>query len=738
MDSSGPFAIVSQKTVRDPVCGMDVNPAQSAGSDQHDGETFHFCSTHCLDKFRADPARYLGPETSSEAMPAGRYTCPMHPEVIQDGFGVCPLCGMALEPMEVSLDDAGNPEFDDMKRRFVISLVFSLPVFVLGMMHRLPWVQFALSVPAVVWCGWPLFERGWQSLWTRNLNMFTLIAMGVAAAFVYSAAVLLAPGMIPHEMHGGVYFEAAAVIVSLVLLGQVLELGARARTSSAIRALLELAPKTARLVDSGGDRDIPVEKIARGDWLRVRPGERVPVDGTIEDGHSSIDESMVTGEPLPVEKGAGAAVTGGTLNGNGAFVMRAERVGRETLLAQIVKMVNEAQRSRAPIQRLADQAAAYFVPAVVAAAALAFVAWFLWGPQPRLVYAIVNAVAVLVIACPCALGLATPMSIMVGTGRGAQSGVLVRSAEALEALAKVDTLVFDKTGTLTAGKPVITRFEPEDAGLIRAAASLEQASEHPLASAVLAFARERGVAPVPVSRFAYLPGKGVAGMVEDRAAALGNERLMEELGVQAEPGTWLALDGKIAARIDFEDPLKPEAAQTVRALRDEGLHLVMLTGDKRSSAEAVAKAAGIDDVRAEVLPQDKDAIVAGLVELGRIVAMAGDGVNDAPALARAHAGIAMGTGTDVAIESAGITLVKGDLGALLRARRLSQAVMRNIRQNLFFAFFYNMLGVPVAAGLLYPFFGLLLSPMLAAAAMTFSSVSVIGNALRLRGLKLSE
>jgi Cu+-exporting ATPase len=715
---------------------MNVDPAQAAGSFDFEGITYHFCSTHCLHKFRADPGKYLATDTASEAMPAGKYTCPMHPEVIQDGFGACPICGMALEPMEVSLEEAGNPELDDMSRRFWISLIFSIPVFVLGMLHRLPWVQLGLSIPVVSWCAWPLFERGWQSLRTRNLNMFTLIALGVASAFLYSLAVQLFPTWIPHEMHGGVYFEAAAMIVSLVLLGQVLELRARARTSAAVRALLELAPKTARLVEDSGDRDIPVDEIRKGQLLRVRPGERIPVDGVIQQGFSSVDESMVTGEPIPVEKAPLARVTGGTLNGNGSFVMRAERVGKETLLAQIVKMVNQAQRSRAPIQRLADVVASWFVPAVILVALLTFAAWWLWGPEPRLVYAVVNAVAVLIIACPCALGLATPMSIMVGTGRGAQSGVLVRNAEALETLAKVDTLVFDKTGTLTQGKPVITRFDPGSAELIHIAASLEQSSEHPLAGAILAYARSLGIAPSPVSRFAYLPGKGVAGMVDGRASALGNERLMEALNVRTEPGTWLAVDGRIAARIEFEDPLKADAVTTIGALKKEGLSLVLLTGDKRGAAETVARHVGIDEVHAEVLPGEKHDLIAKLTGQGRSVAMAGDGVNDAPALARAHVGIAMGTGADVAIESAGITLVKGDLAGLLRARRLSEAVMRNIKQNLFFAFIYNLLGVPIAAGVLYPFFGILLSPMIAAAAMTFSSVSVIGNALRLRSLVL--
>jgi Cu+-exporting ATPase len=735
--AANPFAIVKPKTAKDPVCGMTVDPAQAAGSHVHDGVTYHFCSTHCVAKFKADPRKYLDPQAGPEAMPEGRYTCPMHPEVVKDGFGTCPACGMALEPMEISLDNTANPELDDMSRRFRMSLLFSAPVIVLGMMHRYPLAQLALSVPGVLWCGWPIFERGWHSIRTRNLNMFTLLAMGIGVSFVFSVVSVLAPGLFPHELHGAVYFEAAAVIVSLVLLGQVLELRARARTSAAIRALLELAPKTARLVESGGDRDIPLDRVKRGDLLRLRPGERVPVDGVVTEGQTSVDESMITGEPVPVEKAAGARVTGGTLNGNGSFVMRAERVGRETLLAQIVKMVNEAQRTQAPIQRLADRVAAWFVPAVLLVAVLTFAAWYTWGPS--LGFALVNAISVLVIACPCALGLATPMSIMVGTGRGAQSGVLVKSAEALETLASIDTLAIDKTGTLTEGRPRITRFEPLRDDLVRIAASLEQSSEHPLAAAVLAFARERGVSPAPrVERFGYLPGKGVVGVVEGRAAALGNASLVEavNLSVPDAAGTYLAVDGRLEAALSFEDPLKPSASATIAALKSDGITPVLITGDQHAAAAVVARAAGIAQVHAGVLPAGKHKIVEDLIAQGRTVAMAGDGINDAPALAKAHVGIAMGNGTDVAIQSADIALVKGDLAGLLRARRLSQAVVRNIKQNLFFAFVYNLLGVPVAAGVLYPFFGVLLSPMLAAAAMTFSSVSVISNALRLRRVNL--
>ena len=709
---------------------MNVDPAKAAGSFAFEGATYHFCSKGCLEKFKADPHKYLHPQAKPEEMPAGKYTCPMHPEVVQDGFGSCPICGMALEPMEVSLEDTGNPELDDMTRRFWISVIFAGPVFVLGMLHLYPWVQLVLSVPAVLWCGWPLLVRGWDSLRTRNLNMFTLIAIGVLAAFGFSTAAMLG-GLHAH----GVYFEAAAVIVSLVLLGQVLELRARAQTSSAIRALLSHAPKTARRIDASGDHDVPLEEVVAGDRLRVRPGERVPVDGVIEEGAGSVDESMITGEAMPVEKTAGARVTGGTLNGTGSFIMRAERVGRDTLLAQIVRMVNEAQRTRAPMQRLADRVAAWFVPGVVLAAAITFVVWWQFA---GLTPAVVNAIAVLIIACPCALGLATPMSIMVGTGRGAQAGILVKNAEALETLSRVDTLAIDKTGTLTEGRPRVVAFEPLRDDLLRIAASLEQASEHPLAAAVIAFARERGVTAAPVQRFGYLPGKGVIGVVEGRAAALGNAAMLAQLSlpVPAEAGTYLAVDGKVEATLRFADPVKASAKHAIERLKADGVTTVLITGDNQETADAVARETGIAEVHARVLPEGKHAIVDGLIKQGKIVAMAGDGVNDAPALARAHVGIAMGNGTDVAIESAGITLLKGDLAGLLRARRLSEAVVRNIKQNLFFAFIYNLLGIPVAAGVLYPFFGILLSPMLASAAMTFSSVSVISNALRLRRLDL--
>jgi len=717
---------------------MSVEPASAAGRHVHQGVAYYFCSNHCLAKFQSDPARYLEPGAAArpEAMPDGEYTCPMHPEVVRQAFGSCPDCGMALEPREISLEEPANPELDAMRRRFAVSAVLAFPVAVMGMMHRFDWIQLALSIPIVLWCGWPIFERGWRGAASGSPNMFTLLALGIGASFAYSVTSVLAPSLLPHDFHGMVYFEAAAVIVTLVLLGQVLELRARAQTSSAIRALLQLAPKTARLVEASGDRDIPVEQIRPGDLLRVRPGERVPADGTVTEGASSIDESMFTGEPEPAEKSPGARVTGGALNGTGSFVMRAERVGRDALLGRIVSLVNQAQRSRAPIQRLADRVAGFFVPLVIAVAVLTFAAWSLWGPEPRFVYALVNATAVLVIACPCALGLATPMSVMAGMGRGARAGVLIANAGTLETLARVDTLVFDKTGTLTEGRPRLTSFEPPDPALIRIAASLEQSSEHPLASAVLEFARRKGVDPAPVSRFAYFPGKGVAAMVEGRAAALGNERLLEALGLPPHPGTSLAVDGAIAATLTFEDPLKPDAAAIVGALRAAGLDVIVASGDRPSAVEAAARAAGIARVHPGMLPEAKHDLVAGLISAGRIVAMAGDGVNDAPALARAHVGIAMGNGSDIAVQTAGVTLVKGELRGILRARRLSQAVMRNIRQNLFFAFCYNLLGVPVAAGVLYPVFGILLSPMIAAAAMTFSSVSVIANALRLRDIDL--
>ena len=727
-------------SVKDPVCGMDVDPARAAGVASHEGKQYHFCSTHCVAKFQADPARYLRPVAASapEAMPAGRYTCPMHPEIVRDGFGTCPLCGMALEPMEVSLEDPGSPELDDMRRRFLWSLPFTIPVLALGMAGLYPWVQFALSAPAIFLCGWPIFERAWQSLKHRSPNMFTLIALGAGVAWLFSAAVLLDPGWLPHELRHGsmplVYFEAASVIVSLVLLGQVLELRARAQTSSAIRGLLELAPKTARLEDG---REVAIAEIQPGAMLRVRPGEKTPVDGVVTEGGSAVDESAITGESMPVEKSAGSKVTGGTLNGTGSFVMRAERVGKDTLLARIVQLVNEAQRSRAPVQRLADKVAAWFVPAVAAVSALTFACWLAFGPEPKLAYALVNAISVLIVACPCALGLATPMSIMVGAGRGARAGVLVKSAEALETFGKADTLVVDKTGTLTEGKPRVTAYDGDKASL-RIAAGLEQSSEHPLAAAVLAYARGQGVEPGRAVNFRYAPGLGVSANVDGAPAALGSRRMMEQLGLdpRGEGSLFLAAGDKVLASFQVEDPVKASAPAALKLLRDEGIRVAMLTGDSKANALGVAAALAIDDVEAEALPAAKHAFIARLIGEGRIVAMAGDGVNDAPALARAHVGIAMGNGTDIAMESAGITLVKGDLGGIVRARRLSKAVMRNIRQNLFFAFFYNLLGVPVAAGVLYPFFGVLLSPMIAAAAMTLSSVSVIANALRLRRVSL--
>jgi Cu+-exporting ATPase len=701
------------------------------------------------------------------------YTCPMDPEVRQIGPGACPKCGMALEPVEVSLDDDRNPELDDMERRFRVSLALTVPILAFmvsdvlpgqPLTHLLPpaamtWTQFALATPVVLWGGWPFFVRGWASVVNRHLNMFTLIALGVGAAYAFSVAASLAPGLFPASFrgHGGqvaVYFEPAAVIVTLVLLGQVLELRARSRTSSAIKALLGLTPKTARRVDAAGaETDIPLEHVHVGDRLRVRPGERVPVDGVVVDGATAVDESMVTGEPIPVEKTPGARVTGGTVNGTGTVVIEAQRVGRDTLLAQIVRLVSEAQRSRAPIQRLADTVAGWFVPIVIAVAIATFAVWAWIGPEPRLAHALVNAVAVLIIACPCALGLATPMSIMVGTGRGAEFGVLLRNAEALELMEGVDTLVIDKTGTLTEGRPTLTtvvaRGVVDEAMLLRLVASVEQVSEHPLAAAIVAGAAARGVmpaAPLPVTGFRSITGKGVVGVVEGRTIAAGNAALLAEVGASAEglaaradalrgngeTVLFVAVDGVAAGLVGVADRTKAGAADAVRALRADGLRIVMLTGDSRVTAQAVARQVGIDQVEAEVLPEQKAAVVARLQQEGRRVAMAGDGINDAPALARADVGIAMGTGTDVAMESAGVTLVGGDLRGLVRARRLSRATMRNIRENLFFAFVYNVLGVPIAAGVLYPIFGWLLSPILASAAMTFSSVSVIGNALRLR------
>jgi Cu+-exporting ATPase len=701
------------------------------------------------------------------------YVCPMHPEVVRDAPGACPICGMALEPRTPSAVEEDNPELEDMSRRFWVSLALTVPTFLLAMSDLIPgqpvqqrlspqlaaWIQLVLATPVVLWGGLPFFQRGWASIVHRHLNMFTLIALGTAAAFGFSVFATLLPALLPHSLrHGGalpVYFEASAVIITLVLLGQVLELRARSATSGAIRALLGLSPKTARrLRDDGTDEDIPLETVVAGDRLRVRPGEKVPVDGSVLEGTSTLDESMITGEPIPVEKAPGSRVVGGTLNGTGALIMRAERIGSDTLLAQIVAMVAEAQRSRAPVQRLADVVSSWFVPAVIAIAAVTAIVWGYFGPEPRLAYALVNAVAVLIIACPCALGLATPMSIMVGTGRGARAGVLIKNAEALETLEKVDTLVVDKTGTLTEGKPRLVAVHAtagmDDRTLLSLAAALEKASEHPLAAAVLAGAAERGVFPGEATEFQSITGKGVIGKVDGREVVLGTARLLDEIGVDTRPVArqaealrrqgqtvvFVAVDGAIAGLVGIADPIKKTTPEALRALRDAGIRIVMLTGDSRTTAAAVARRLGIDDVHAEVLPDQKGEIVGRLQAAGKTVAMAGDGVNDAPALARAHVGIAMGTGTDVAMQSAGVTLVKGDLQGIVRARRLSRQVMKNIRQNLFFAFIYNAAGVPIAAGLLYPLFGMLLSPMIASAAMSVSSVSVIANALRLRGVKL--
>jgi len=760
------------RTETDPVCGMAVNPERSAGTFEHKGKTYHFCSPRCLSRFQADPEPFLasGPKGMQEeeprSAPAGAYTCPMHPEVRSDRPGACPKCGMALEPVMPGGAGAENPELADMGRRLRVSALLTAPLLLLAMGGMLPalgdvaarlpsaWIQLALATPVVLWGGWPFFERGWQSIAGRSPNMFTLIALGTGAAYLYSLVAVLAPGLLPASFHaqGGhapVYFESAAVIVTLVLLGQVLELKARARTASALEGLLGLSPQTARRLRQGGEEDVALAEVARGDRLRVRPGERVPVDGVVVEGSSSVDESMLTGEPIPLEKAPGSQVTGGTLNGTGGFVMRAERVGSETLLARIVAMVAEAQRSRAPIQRLADRVAAWFVPAVVAAALLTFAAWAVWGPEPRLAHALVNAVAVLIVACPCALGLATPMSVMVATGRGATLGVLVKDAAALELLASVDTLVLDKTGTLTEGKPrlaaVVAEGMPE-AELLALAAGVERGSEHPLAGSVVAGAEARGAAIPAASGFCAAPGKGVQGTVSARTVAVGTAPFLTELGVdvsalapraeelrrQGQTVAFVSVEGRPAGLLGIEDRVKASARDALQALRADGLRLVMVTGDGRATAEAVARQLGIEEVFAEVLPADKAGVVARLQKEGRTVAMAGDGVNDAPALAQAQVGIAMATGTDVAIASAGITLLGGDLTALVRARRLSRATLRNIRQNLVFAFAYNVLGVPVAAGVLYPFTGLLLSPMLASAAMSFSSVSVVGNALRLR------
>jgi Cu+-exporting ATPase len=764
---------------------MTVQPATAAGSYEHQGKTYYFCATSCLAKFRADPIHYLTPPEQRVPrpmpVPSGgvvEYICPMDPEVLETQPGACRICGMALEPKVVSLEDERNPELEDMSRRFWICLGPSLLVMFLAMADMIPgvplpqaftgstrnWVQWLLATPVVLWGGWPFFQRGWTSVVSWAPNMFTLIAMGTGAAYGYSTVATVAPTLLPDSfrLHDGsiaVYFEAAAVITVLVLLGQVLELKARSQTSSAIRALLRLAPKTARLIKPDGrEEDVPLEHIQVGHRLRVRPGERVPVDGMIEEGATSVDESMITGESIPVEKTTGARVTGGTINGTGGIVMVAERVGRDTMLARIVQMVSEAQRSRAPIQRLADVTSAYFVPLVVASALITAVAWAIWGPEPKLAYALVNAVAVLIIACPCALGLATPMSIMVGTGRGATTGVLVKKAEALEVFGKVDTLVIDKTGTLTEGKPKLlsVRFVPPwaDADLLRFAASLERSSEHPLAAAVVAGAEGRGIVCAPVEQFRSVTGKGVTGIVSGHRVAIGTAAfLRNEVGASSQGLTQLddeaaslrregqtilfvAIDEQAAGLLGVADPIKTSTRDAVQELKAEGIRIVMVTGDHHDTAEAVAQQLGIEEVMAEVLPEQKGQIIARLKSQGRVVAMAGDGINDAPALALADVGIAMGTGADTAIESAGMTLVKGDLRGLLRARRLSQATMRNIRQNLLFAFLYNVIGVPIAAGVLYPLWGILLSPMIASAAMTFSSVSVISNALRLRHVEL--
>jgi Cu+-exporting ATPase len=795
---------------------MKLLPQEAAASVEHAGHTWYFCSVGCGTKFEADPGKFDGSQAAApvadakaaasrqytcpmhpevlSAKPGAcpkcgmaleatepstttqktQYTCPMHPQIVRNGPGTCPICGMALEPRTVAVNSA-NPELVSMMRRLQVGVVLTLPLLAIMVSDLLPghplqhflqgqtlgWTEFALATPVVLWGGWPFFERGWASIVHRSLNMFTLVSMGTGAAYLYSLAAVVAPGLFPPSFRDasgnlGLYFEAAAVITVLVLLGQVLELKARSRTSGAIQALLGLAPKTARRISSdGSEADVALSEIAIGDRLRVRPGEKVPVDGLVMEGRSSVDESMVTGEPIPVEKAAGAKVVGGTMNGTGSFVVQAERIGADTLLAQIVKMVSEAQRTRAPIQRLADTVASYFVPAVLTAAVITFVVWAMVGPQPRYAHALVNAVAVLIIACPCALGLATPMSIMVGTGRGAGQGILVRNAQALETLEKVDTLIVDKTGTLTEGKPrlstVIAAEGFDEAQLLQAIASLEKASEHPLAAAILAGAREKKIELLPVENFASLTGKGVTGILQGKKIAAGNAALMHDLGAssqgmeeQAEAlrqagqtVMFLASDGRLAGLVAVADPVRETTLQAIQELKREGIKVVMVTGDNRTTAAALAQKLGID-FEAEVLPAQKAEVVKRMQAQGAVVAMAGDGVNDAPALAQAQVGIAMGTGTDVAMESGGIILVKGDLRGILKARRLSQRTMRNIRQNLFFAFFYNALGVPLAAGVLYPVFGLLLNPMIAAAAMSFSSVSVIANALRLRTVSLTR
>jgi Cu+-exporting ATPase len=762
-------------TAEDPVCGMKVDRASARLMAKHAGERFYFCSARCQEKFEAEPAKYLDGRPSPEPMPEGTiYTCPMHPEIEQVGPGDCPICGMALEPKGVPTGEEGpNPELVDFTRRFWIGAVLTVPLLVLtmGPMLGLPirhwigerlvlWIELVLGTPVILWCGWPFLVRSARSFRSMNLNMFSLIGMGVAAAWLFSVVAVLAPGIFPAgfrdaEGNVGVYFEAGAVIVVLVLLGQLLELRARERTGAAIRALLDLAAKTARVIrPDGREEEIPLEDVAIGDRLRVRPGDKVPVDGEVVEGRSSIDESMITGEPVPVEKVVGDPVTGATINGSGSLIIEAKRVGKDTMLAQIVEMVAAAQRSRAPIQKLADAVAGTFVPAVIGIAVLSFIAWAIWGPEPSLSYAMVSAIAVLIIACPCALGLATPMSIMTATGRGAQAGVLVKNAEALERFANVDTLIVDKTGTLTEGKPKLVAVLPEkghdEEEVLHLAASLERGSEHPLAEAIVRGAEERGVTMTDAREFEAITGKGVKGTVDGRAVALGNARLITDMGLdggalsetandrrdQGETVMFVVLDGAIAGLVSVADPVKETTPKALEALHGLGFRIIMATGDNERTAKAVAGKLGIDEIRAEVLPEDKARIIKELQDQGRRVAMAGDGVNDAPALAQADVGIAMGTGADVAIESAGFTLVKGNLDGIVRARRLSQATMRNIKQNLFFAMVYNAAGVPVAAGILYPFLGLLISPIFAAAAMSLSSVSVITNALRLRRVEI--
>ena len=762
---------------------MTVDPEKAAGSVSHRGQAYFFCSTQCVEKFRKDPESFIqdvrSPTVSESASSRSaspdkvEYTCPMHPEIVRDGPGSCPICGMALEPRAITLEDDENPELRDMTRRFWVSVVLSIPVFVMGMGDFLPgrpferivspetlgWIQLAMTTPVVLWGGWPFFVRAWQSVVNRSLNMFTLIGLGVGVAYVYSVLAKLFPDLFPASFREmGVvplYFEAAAVITTLVLLGQVLELKARSRTGMAIKALLGLAPKTARRINADvTEEDVSLEHVKVGDHLRVRPGEKVPVDGVVIEGASAIDESMVTGEPIPVEKTAGERVIGSTVNSTRSLVMRAERVGADTLLARIVQMVADAQRSRAPIQKLADSVAAYFVPIVIVVAILTFAIWASIGPQPRLVYALINAVAVLIIACPCALGLATPMSIMVAMGKGAGAGVLFRNAEAIETMRKIDTLVIDKTGTLTEGKPTLISVTAasgfDESELLRLAAGLERASEHPLAAAIIAGAQARGIELAKVESFASITGKGVHGLIEGREVALGNHALLDQLGVapgdlsaraeamrvEGETVMFVVVDRKAAGLIAIADPIKQSTPEAIRALHGDGIRVVMLTGDSGTTAKAVAARLGIDEVIAEVLPDQKVEVIKRLQTESHTVGMAGDGINDAPALAQADVGIAMGTGTDVAMESADVTLVKGDLRGIVRARRLSHATMRNIKQNLFWAFIYNSAGVPIAAGILYPFFGILLSPMIAAAAMSFSSVSVIANALRLRSTEL--